>query len=315
MTEIMVAIAKTTSIFAREALETADARINEFRQEILKRFTEKGKANPEAFKDPDFQYLLGDAQEAVARAGDDAVRDTLVDIIAQRSLEKGRTRLAITLSEAATIAAKLTANEFATLSLSYLVRYTIHHAVTSPPALANYVEQMLLPLARDVAREQSSFWHLQAQSCANIEMGQVDLASVFRQQYGGVLGDGFTREQLESHLPEGKKSALDPFVIPCLNDPSRLQPAAINLNVFKTKAVPSGLNEGELTNVWGLFENTIPDISERLSRMAPGSPLLFDIWANTPLKNLTLTSVGIAIAHANARRVTGLEAPLNIWIK
>jgi hypothetical protein len=40
-----------------------------------------------------------------------------------------------------------------------------------------------------------------------------------------------------------------------------------------------------------------------------------DVWTNTPLKGFKLTSLGIAIGHANARRVVGFDAPLDIWIK
>jgi len=42
---------------------------------------------------------------------------------------------------------------------------------------------------------------------------------------------------------------------------------------------------------------------------------LFRIWQATPLKQFTTTSVGIAIGHANAARVIGLNASLDVWIK
>jgi hypothetical protein len=118
MTEIMVAMGKQVAVFADEARRIADERIAVFRHSILKRFAEPNRADPEAFKEPDFQYLLADAQEAVARSGDEAVRETLVDIVARRSLEKNRSRLALTLNDAATRAANLTQNEFAALLLS-----------------------------------------------------------------------------------------------------------------------------------------------------------------------------------------------------
>jgi hypothetical protein len=315
MSEIMVAIAKTAATFTREALDVANSRIENFREEILKRFAEKDKANPEAFKDPDFQYLLRDAQEAVARSGDDAVRDTLVDIIARRSLEQTRTRLAITLNDAATKAINLTHNEFSALSLVYLLKYTLDHSIGTLVALGAYVENKLMPFGRNVSREDSSFWHIQSQSCGNIEMGELDLQTVFRANYGGVLGDGFTREQLESHLPDGKKNALDGLIIPCLNDPSKFQPAAIRFDVLRQKAVNINLSEDELKNVWNLFEGSITDIPGRIASVAPEAPLLFDIWNSTSLKKLSLTTVGIAIGHANATKLVGLDAPLNIWIK
>jgi hypothetical protein len=317
MSEIMVTIATTAATFTREALDIANGRINDFREEILKRFAEPEKANPEAFKDPDFQYLLRDAQDAIARSGDEAVRDTLVDIIARRSMEKTRSRLAITLNDAATKAVNLTHNEFSTLSLAYLLRYTVDYSIRSPETFGAYVGNKLLPLAKGVSREQSSFWHIQAQTCGNLELSTIDLQGIFRQRYGGVLGDGFTREQLDAHLPEGKKTAMDALIIPCLNDASKLQPAAIRFDVLKEKAAAQkvDLTEGELQNVWNLFEGTMTDIPGRISSLVAEAPLLFDVWNNTQLKNLSLTSVGIAIGHANATQVIGLDAPLNIWIK
>ena len=315
MADIMGAMAKQLSAFHNEALQITNARIDLFQKEILKRFAQSGRANPDAFRDPDFQYLLGDAQEAIARSGDEAVRSTLVDIIARRSLEPTRNRLAITLNDAATKAANLTVNEFAALSLVYFVRYTIDHSIGSFPAFCKYIADRLLPLAKDVSTEVSSFWHLQAQSCGNIEMGELDVSEAFRRNYGGVLGEGFTRQQLEDHLGAEKKNALDSLIIPSIHDPSKLQPAAINLSVFKTRAADTGVTESELQNVWNLFTNTMNDIPARTIAAVPDAAVLFDVWKNTPLKNLTLTSVGLAIGHANATRVSGLDAPLNIWIK
>lgn len=119
MSEILVSMATQLSLYRDEAMQVVNARMDSFRDEILKRFAEEGQANSAAFRDPDFQYLIGEAQNAYARSGDEAVRDTLVDIIARRSLETGRTRLALTLNDAATKAPFLTAEEFAALSLVY----------------------------------------------------------------------------------------------------------------------------------------------------------------------------------------------------
>jgi hypothetical protein len=121
MTTIMVNMAKQLAFYQVEAQQTVESRLFSFREEILEKFTKSGEANREAFRDPDFQYLLNDAQIAYARSGDEAVRDTLVDIIARRSLETERSRMAVTLNDAATKAPLLTKNEFAELSLTYFL--------------------------------------------------------------------------------------------------------------------------------------------------------------------------------------------------
>jgi len=310
-TTLAEATANLTHLIARPL---ARDRIADFDEHLLKRIAE-GKGNPEAFADPDFQHAVFEAQKSAARSGDDSVRDTLVDLIARRSLEKKRTRRAIVLAEAATKIANLTDDEFAALSLTYMARYTVSNNIADLPRLGSHIQDRLIPFAKNVSREQSSFWHLQAESCANIEMGHINLFDSLRQAYGGVLGDGFTREQLESHLPDGRKNALDEFIMPCLNDPTKLQPRTLNFEALKQIAVNTGLTENELRNVWNLFEGTMAGAPERLTSVAPDFQFLLELWNSTPLKNLSLTSVGIAIAHANAVRVIGLDAPLSIWIK
>jgi len=121
--------------------------------------------------------------------------------------------------------------------------------------------------------------------------------------------------QLESHLPDGKKNAMDLIIIPSLHDASKLQPPAITFDVLKLKSAQTGLTEAELQNVWNLFQGTIPDLKELLKPFVPDIELLFDLWENMALNRFDLTSLGIAIGHANAKRVIGFDAPLNIWIK
>lgn len=315
MSEIMLTVARTTSLYAREALAIAEDRMEQFRLEVLKQFADPKKADPEAFRDPDFVRVVGDAQEAVARSGEEVVRDTLVDIIARRSLEKTRTRLSITLGEAAAVAGKLTENEFAALSLVYVMRYTLYRGITNLAGLGEYIQTNLVPIARLVSREQSSFWHLQAQSCASVQMGKTPLMQILKTNFGGVLGKGFTSEELESSLPYIDKQKLAPLLIPCVNDASKLQPNGISFDHFKENADASSVSEDDLKRVWRLFEGSIGDAPELLASVAPDIAFLIDLWDNSELKQLLLTSIGVAIGHANAVRMIGVDAPLNIWIK
>lgn len=110
------------------------------------------------------------------------------------------------------------------------------------------------------------------------------------------------------------KETLDAFVCTSLHDATKLQPNALNFEIFKDAAAASTLNEQELRNVWSLFEQSI-SVKDRLVAALPEAAELFDVWEATPLKSFSLTSLGIAIGHANATRMVGFNAPLNIWIK
>lgn len=318
MAEILVKMGTQLALHHQEAIKEVERRLATFRDEILKAFASTQKADPEAFRDPDFLYALGEAQSGYARSGDEAVRDTLVDIISRRSLEKERNRMAVTLNDAATKAPNLTRNEYSALSLCYILRYTKNNGINSLEALVAYLSTNVIPFLVDFSREQSSFWHLEAQSCATVEMGSLPLEQILRSHYGGVLSKGFEREPLYSHLPPEKKTIIDQFIIPCLHDNGKNQINAINKDHFLRLAKTVGLSEGEASNVWNFFEGTMyagVELQNLLASHIPETRELFSAWDETALQSLKLTSVGIAIGHANAVRVAHFEAPLNIWIK
>lgn len=56
------------------------------------------------------------------------------------------------------------------------------------------------------------------------------------------------------------------------------------------------------------------EIRAELIAALPWMAQLFDLWDSTPIKNLTLTSVGIALAHANMKKRTGRDFDLSIWL-
>jgi hypothetical protein len=56
------------------------------------------------------------------------------------------------------------------------------------------------------------------------------------------------------------------------------------------------------------------EIKDYLISVRPQMERLFEVRDNTPMKNMTLTSVGIAIAHANIKRQTGESLPLAEWM-
>jgi uncharacterized protein YyaL (SSP411 family) len=56
------------------------------------------------------------------------------------------------------------------------------------------------------------------------------------------------------------------------------------------------------------------EIKEKCIAVRPYMSGLFETWSESAMKNFTLTSVGIAIGHANIKRLVGEFANLSIWI-
>ena len=148
----------------------------------------------------------------------------------------------------------MTHNEFAELSLAYLLKYTKQLRFNNLHAFVKYLNDQVCPLVADISTETSSYSYLESQSCASIGMGQMDLMNIWKKQYGGILAKGLTVEVLKAHLPDQKKEILEgtTLIVPCLNDITRLQLNAISREVFHDEAgrVNVALASGELDNLW-----------------------------------------------------------------
>ena len=63
------------------------------------------------------------------------------------------------------------------------------------------------------------------------------------------------------------------------------------------------------------YQMNATEVKDFLKQQGDFMNSLFEVWDNSPLKSVTLTSVGIAVAIANLRRKTDITADLGIWIK
>lgn len=318
MTEILGALAAQFPAQQAAAQQLVTERLADFEKYFLEKFSNSTIGNSGAFADPDFQFIVRASQHAYARSGDEGVRDTLVDLIARRSLATERTRLSLTLNEAIEKAARLTKNEFAELSLCYLIRYTQNGGVNNLDSFAKYFSDYISPLLPDISEADASYQYIEAQVCGTVSVLKAGVVSQLRTNYAGVFSKGFDRITLESHLPDGKKNVLDEMLMQCLNDAERLQFNVLNKDTFMTKSKKFGLEQGQLDNVWNMFFSTVWDDEEFLFKVEPAVPqirMLKRMWDETNMCKLTLNTAGIAIGHTNLVRLSKLDADLSIWIK
>lgn len=318
MAEILGALAAQFPAQIAVAHQIVNERLNDFERHFMDRFSADKQSDPEAFSDPDFQYIVRSSQHAYARSGDTGVRDTLIDLIARRSLASNRTRLSLTLNEAIEKSARLTNNEFAELSLCYLLRYTQNGGINSLEAFKNYFSSYISPLLPDICETNASYQYIEAQACGTISVLSSDVLSIFREQYSGIFSNGFDRQTLENNLPDGQKNVLDGLLIQCLNNPNNLQFNALNKDVFLKATENIGLDQGQRDNVWNMFIATVwngDELVSNIEKTVPEIRILKRLWNDTELKKLTLNTAGIAIGHSNLVRLCSLEADLSIWIK
>lgn len=317
MKEIMGVVAAQLPQYAAMASAIVDQRLEIFEKKILHRFETGKGANPQAFADPDFQYLLGRSQHAFARSGDEVTAEILVDLIAQRSLQSARTRLALSLNDAVEKSAYLTSNEFAELSIVFALSMVSNSRVTNFAALCNFIRSITEPFLPDVSANESSYLYLQSQSCGQVDfLGRPDLMTAWKLQYGGLITKGNTEQKFLDILGADIQKNYPNLLRVSLHHPSQLQVNAVNREVLVQMCVSHNIEE-KAEELWNLTAEGFLSEEEFVSAAQPHYPGIqnvFTAWKDSPLGSLRLTSVGIAIGYANLARVVGLDADLSIWI-
>ena len=311
--------AEQRAAFKAIAAEKVEERLRDYDRRLIERFSDPSKANPEAFKDPDFQYLLSRTQHAFARSGDAGVRDILIDLISSRSKQTDRTRLSLTLNDAVEKAAVLTKNEFAELTLCYLVRYS-QFDLRNLTSFGDQFTRFVSPLLTDISRENASYMYIQAQSCGAIEEFPRELVLWLRASYFGIFSGGFESEHLARFFSEDriKEMRSNQLIIPCINDPTKLQLNVLNRKSFEDREEVRQMPKNEQDNLWSIFDSSVWNGEAFFANVEPVYPdirTLKSLWDDTALKQISLTTIGIAIGHANISRLYGFSPDLGIWLK
>jgi U3 small nucleolar RNA-associated protein 14 len=73
-------------------------------------------------------------------------------------------------------------------------------------------------------------------------------------------------------------------------------------------------DQEKIIELFSMGKMSNPEIREKCISIRPFMETVFDSWENSKIKSFTLTSVGMAIGHANIKRLTGEFASLSIWI-
>lgn len=298
-----------------KAADTAKQRAEELVDDFL---TEVQKRNPESIssmENPGMQYAIFTAQKEYAKTGDKDLSDMLVDILVDRAAQQERNLKQIVLDESLSIVPKLTLSQLDTLTIIFILKYSRNHNVGNLLQLKKYLDDYIAPFTQLLSKENSLYQHLEFAGCGSISLGSAQIESILLTTYKGLFCKGFTKEQIESTIPlENIKS----LIVPCLQDTTKLQLAAIDEDVLEQKATALGLALDQINLLKPFLNNYqmgADEVKTFLKKQGDFIDVLFDIWDNSPLQNMTLTSVGIAVATANLRRKTGISVDLGIWIK
>lgn len=300
---------------SKTAAQTAKRRAEEVTEDFLKKLQEQ---NPEGLglaEDPDFQYSLFTVQKEYAKNGNKDLGDLLVDLLIDRSKQQSRDILQIVLNESLSVAPKLTSDQLATLSVIFVIRYSVHNGLVNPNALFQFLEQFIQPFVDLLTKKNACYQHLEYSGCGTVVITSLNLASALQKNYKGLFCKGFDIELLsERRIPISEGS---PLLERCFHNAEKWQIISRPDDVLKIAATNEGLGQEDVEKLLALtneFLMTEAEIEEYLRKERPNLSKFIDLWQESALKSFTLTSVGIAIAHANLKKNLGEFTNLSIWI-
>jgi hypothetical protein len=314
--QIALDVAKATFYeLTGAAKETASIRVEEITDQVIKKLEKDFPAGLQKAKDPDFQYALYTVQKEYARNGDKDLGDLLVDLLVDRSKQDQRDILQIVLNESLATAPKLTDTHLAALAVIFLFRYTQNIRIGNHQMFGDYLDKHLLPFVSKLSKNHAGYQHLQFSGCGSIGLGGNSLEGILGMVYQGQFLKGFDQPEIANRaISVGVDSG---FFIPCLNDATKLQVNANSKENLEKLLDAQGVSSEDRAKILGLFDlgkMSEPEIKEKLIAIRPYMAEVFEIWTNSPMKTFTLTSVGMAIGHANIKRLIGEFASLAIWI-
>ena len=291
------------------------ARVEEITDQVLLKLSKEYPAGLNKAADPDFQYALLSVQKEYGKSGDEELGMLLVDLLVERSKENERNILQIVLNESLITAPKLTSQHLASLALIYLFKHTINHQINDHEKLGSYFDKHVQPFIRNVSHNEAAYQHLAFTGCGSSGLASVDIGEVIRQSYPGLFQRGLSEEEVQGIGFE--TYVKPPIFIRCINDPDKYQIRAISHEVLEKLLVQHSVSAKNKLTVINLFKSNLMSTEEIKEKIIDIRPYMADVlawWAASNANSFSLTSVGIAIGHANLTRHVGKFADLSSWI-
>jgi len=310
--ELMLSVGRSNLVEMQGlAKQIVDERLESFTDRFVQSVEARAPGVLQAVQDPDVQYTLFAAQRDYARSGAENLGETLIDLLVARCAEKTGSLRAIVLNEAVTTVGRLTPGQVNALTCFWLVTRVRGLSMQNLDGLVNWLRTNVVPATADLPSHSAAYEHLSYCGCAQIQVTAISLGDAWAKTYPGLFARGMTREEIPEDLRD-----VSALFTQCLTDPEKLQVNALDADAAVMTATQAGFPErSEVLSQLLLNNVKAADVVEaQVIGLIPELAGLADLWTSTPMQNLGLSSVGIALAHANWTRLAGKSTGLDVWI-
>ena len=300
---------------ADHAKSIAESRAEIIREEIISELSSQKDARLDSFAEPEKQVALLEAQKSYALCGDDELKGMLVRTVVEISKQPERSLKSIVLQEALKVLPHLTSRQMKAIALAFAMR---HVRWVQKNDLNSHCELFLSLLGGSAASfdvTDGDFRHIQYCRCGNVEVTSATFATLMKGIYPGFVAKGMTQPEIDEAF---RSVGVPPgCLIPALFDNSKIQIAAIDNGVLEEKASHFGWTNEQFNIAKRLLASNALDENEIDSLVSASNNActkLKNLWDGTKLKNLSLTSVGMAVGHSYIVGSGNPVADLGAWL-
>lgn len=300
---------------AGEAKEVARQRAEEITDKFLEKLQRENPAGLAQAPTPDFQHGLFSVQRDFARTADTNLGDLLVDLLVDRTKHPKRDMVQIVLNECLVVAPKLTNEQLSALAIVFFLKYCSTYGILTFQQFSAQINQFIRPFLDTLPRGTASYRHLEFAGCGTVQVTSSSLEEILWTKYQGLFDKGVDAAELSGAT--FYFNANQQLTGPCTLDPSKIQVRAQNMEHLEKLVAGHRVSPEDaqrLRQSFGKNRLSAVEIRTKCIEQNPYMESLFDLWMSTPLHSMTLTSVGIGLAHANIKRLTGEFADLSIWV-
>ena len=305
--------------YAAIAAVIVEERLKTFEEKVVGKFDAELTQHRQAFADPDFQYLLRSSQQTYARSGDEQTCDNLVNLIAERSKIASRDLISLSLNTAVERAGMLSAEAFAALSYAFFWTKVRQSGKTTIGSVAKHLLQFADPILAEVPRSDLSYSYLESVGCGKMQpLTSVTLPIILVQSYPHLFSNGVPKSDIEARVEDAAfaQSIIDAGILVHVGE-NLFVSSLGSQDEFITAIKGCGLADEKAKLAWEVVVSR-PMANEQIDQLLQSAGFKIsphqEIWDSTALRHFDLTTVGLAIGHANLKRVASFPADLSLWL-
>lgn len=296
-----------------ESQKIARNSAEKFCQTFLSRL--KSELNPEDIQkvsDPDFQFVLNSSVIQAGRKDEQELRENLAYLLVERIKNSNDNLRSIVYNEAIETIGKLTQDELKIIALTFLLRYTKFTEVENLQDLNNLLARVTSPFL-NFKNTNAEFQHIEYTGCGSIGFGSWNYLDSIVNSYPELIPFVVSTPQVQFlQIPENIfeeifekisdteckfKIVFEPKLVKYIQDKKLIE-------ITKNSII---------ANYQSSRNNAINKLSELIKDkefITNSANIVFE----TPLKSLSLTSVGIAIAAIYCERILEQKFDITNWI-